>query len=354
MRVRVHPADLWGCGHYRLIWPSEVLRGLGYDVEIVKPGDQSGLSGTVINGHLSDVKFGSDADVFVFQRCTNRILVELIDLLRRNGKTVVVDMDDDLTCIHPKNAAFHMLHPRRSPDNNWHHATEACRLASLVTVSTPELQRRYGVDRSRVLRNCVPREFLTLPLRTHVEPTWGWAGALHSHPDDLPIIGGAVQQLKTRGYPFRIVGYTEGTGRALGLRDDPPGTGRVEFQHWATALSGLAVGVAPLANTRFNMAKSWLKCLEYAAVGVPWVGSDRAEYQELHRLGAGFIVGDRTRDWVRVVQRLLDDESLRLEAGEACRSIAAQATIEEHAWRWMETWEAAYQLDHGRVPTAST
>jgi glycosyltransferase involved in cell wall biosynthesis len=294
----------------------------------------------------------AQADVYVFQRPTQLVLVDLIRLLRERGKTVVVDMDDDLTCIHPKNAAFKMLHPSR-PDNNWQHAQTCARTASLVTVSTDELQRRYGMRTSRVLRNCVPRKFFSLEPDPEQEPRWGWAGALHSHPDDLPIIGGAVIELARRGHQFLVVGYPDGTGRALSLPVDPEATGRVEFQEWGQALTKLNVGVAPLANTRFNKAKSWLKPLEYAACGVPWVASGRDEYLELQRFGdAGLVVGDRTRDWVRTVEKLMSDEAYRLEHREACRAAAAKCVIEDHAWRWMETWETAWRLDHGEIPVS--
>lgn len=347
MKVRVHPADLWGCGHYRLIWPAEVLQAAGHDVEIIRPGDDSGVKGVTVGGRLIDVQLEHDADVWVFQRPTHVALGELIALLRRRGKTVVVDMDDDLSCIHPKNAAFQMLHPRHSPVNNWQHAQRACHAASLVTVSTPELLRRYGsVANARILRNCVPAWFLNLRPARDQERVWGWAGALHSHPDDLPLLGGAVQELDRRGHSFRVVGYTEGTGRALGLATDPAGTGRVPFEDWADALTTLHVGVAPLADTKFNRAKSWLKPLEYAAVGVPWVGSDLGEYAELQRLGGGRVVKSRPRDWVTAVERLMTDDDHWLEESQRVRAVAARCTIEEHAWRWMETWETAYRLDH--------
>jgi glycosyltransferase involved in cell wall biosynthesis len=343
MRVSVFPADNWGCGSYRLIWPAEVLSAQGYDVHIIRPGESSGLHGQWVGGKLKDVVVDNDADVFVFQRVTSKPLSQLVAHLVSEGKTVVVDMDDDLTAIHPDNPAFKMLHPKASPHNNWQHATNACKVATLVTVSTDELQRRYGRARSRVLRNCVPRAFIDLPRREPIERTWGWAGAVHSHPTDLPLIAGAVQTLRPS---YLTVGYPEGTGKALGLPEDPPATGRVEFIDWSRALQMLSVGVAPLADTRFNGAKSWLKPLEYAAVGVPWVASDRVEYRRLWALekDAGFLVGDRTRDWVRPLRRLLEDDSLRAEMSEAARSLAAQLTIEEHAWRWMETWQVAYDM----------
>jgi glycosyltransferase involved in cell wall biosynthesis len=313
------------------------------------PGDGSGIKGITYDGQLQSIELGRDADVYVFQRPTNVHLAKLIEHLVENGRTVVIDMDDDLSSIHPGNVAFKLLHPRNSPGNNWQHAQAACRSATLVTVSTEGLQERYGAGNSRVLKNCVPRSFLDLERTEHAEPLWGWPGAVHSHPDDLPIIAGAVQHQTLRD-SFLIIGYPDGTGQALGLPEDARATGRVEFSHWSEALLHLDVGVAPLAESRFNLAKSWLKPLELSAVGCPWVASDIGEYRVLHALQpeAGVLVDRRTRSWVRALNRLLTDERARQEAGEAARALASTLTIEEHAWRWIETWSAAYEITQHR------
>ncbi len=119
MQVCVFPADKWGCGHYRLIWPAEALIAQGYDVRVVLPGEASGLHGSWNNNRLEGVMIDNDADVFVFQRPTSAALSQLIEHLVNDGRTVVVDMDDDLTNIHPDNLAFRLLHPKLSPINNW-------------------------------------------------------------------------------------------------------------------------------------------------------------------------------------------------------------------------------------------
>ena len=51
----------------------------------------------------------------------------------------------------------------------------------------------------------------------------------------------------------------------------------------------LGIGVAPLADTKFNAAKSWLKMAEMAALGVPCVVSPRAEYMRLHEQWIGSL-----------------------------------------------------------------
>jgi len=355
MRVKVYPADKWGCGHYRMIWPGQALTDQGYDSEVILPGEASGIGGVILSGRIATITDQTDdVDVFVFQRPTNILAYDLIRLLRGRGKAVVVDMDDDLTCIHPSNAAFRMLHPKWSPSNNWRIATEACKLATLVTVSTPQLMERYSkYNNARILRNCVPERFLKIERPDDLEPHWGWAGALQSHPDDLPLLGVTASILQKEGFPFRIIGPPDGTGRALGLDRDPEGPGTVEFDDWMDHVATLAVGAAPLADTAFNRSKSWLKPLEYAAVGVPFVASNTSEYRSLQELGGGFVVPNKSRAWTSVVRRLLVNDAFRTEHSEAARAMAAQFTIEEHAWRWWETWEGAWRLNQGLPAVAS-
>jgi glycosyltransferase involved in cell wall biosynthesis len=357
MRVYVYPADTTGCGSYRLIWPAEALRAQGHDVRVVVPKNRRGSSlngGLDADGNLIDVFAPDDADVMVFQRPTHGPLSQAVPLLRRKGVAVVVDMDDDLTCIHPHNVAWTSMHPRPGvgrPDHSWHNASAACRDATLVTVSTPALLRTYAPHgRGVVLANCVPARYLDVP---HVDsPVIGWGGSVHSHPDDLQTVGSSIARLTRDGHRFAIVGDGVGVRAALGLDADPEATGFVELDGWPAALAGLGVGIAPLADTRFNAGKSWLKPLEMAAAGVPWVASPRADYRRLHALGVG-LLADKPRDWHRQLAKLAADERRRAELSAAGRAVAADLPIEGNAWRWAEAWAEAYRLQgHAAVSAA--
>lgn len=339
-KVMLYPADWFGCGNYRMVWPARSVQhaaGGQLDITVVPPGQGAGLSAAMLGEKVVSTNLPEGTDLVVFQRPSNAHIAAAIPMIREQGAAVVVDIDDDLACIHPSNPAFTALHPKYNPKNNWRHTEAACKASDLVTVSTPELAKRYGGRfGNRVLPNYVPREFLSVP-RIDSE-TVGWAGSTHSHPDDLQVTGNAFARLGLEySERFRVVGPGMGVRQALGLLCEPVAAGKVEFEDWPTAVAQLGVGLAPLSDTRFNAAKSWLKPLEYSAVGVPWVASDRVEYTRLHKLGAG-LLARKPKEWEATIRRLCSDAGLRAELSGQGRTVAAGLTIQEHAWKWAETW----------------
>src|SRR5687767_5308793 len=98
MKVLVYPADRYGCGHFRMIWPTEELRKEGHDVEVISTQDRHvkvHLEGkTVVDAEI-------EADVVVFQRLTHEYMAQVVPVLRAKGIAVVIDIDDDLNSIDP-------------------------------------------------------------------------------------------------------------------------------------------------------------------------------------------------------------------------------------------------------------
>lgn len=356
MKAYVYPGDEYGCGYYRLIWPALAAAGQGHDVTVVMPSDRRVLVQVTPDGRPFAEKFPDDADVVVLQRPTHQYLAAVVPMLRRRGVAVVIDMDDDLEHIDAQNRAFQSLaknmrwgnqvapnpHSRRA-------CARACRDATLVTVSTPVLAEVYGAHgRRHVLPNCVPARYLEVPHED--SDTIGWGGVVVVHPHDLQAVGPAIARLVAEGYRFETVGEPAGVGRALGLREDPPSPGDVDLDTWPSAIARFGIGIAPLATSRFNAAKSWLKALEYTAVGVPWVGSALPEYERLNRLGVGAIA-DKPKVWRARLLDLLASPELRAEQSAAGRALAADLTIEGNAWRWAEAWAFAVQLHREAAAT---
>ncbi len=352
MRVYVYPSDLGGCGYYRLTWPAKELLKQGYDVRIIHPTNQRLSGGTDENDQLVQISAPSDADVMVFQRVTSVKMINGIKILRENGITVVVDVDDDMSAIHPHNPAFAALVPGgQQPEYDFNNALKVADVATYVTTSTDALLSRYARHgRGMILRNCVPKIFLDIP-HTPEPKTIGWGGSMHSHPDDPQVCGPAMARLTRFGFKFKIVGPPRGTRVGFQLDAEPPATGPVPIQNYPHELTKLTVGIAPLNDTRFNEAKSWLKMLEYAALGVPCIGSPRAEYRRIHALGVGLLASD-PKQWFKHAKHLLENEVYRNEVADRGRAAVAELTIEKNAWRWWEAWSEAYKIQQRSTPAS--
>lgn len=360
MKVYVFPADQTGCGFYRLIWPAEALAKQGHDVVVVAPKQRDQMLQAKLDSseRVVSVRLPQDADVVVFQRVTHKYLVQSIPLIRAEGIAVVIDMDDDLTCIHPANPAFHMLHPTnpKLALHSWQNTMTACESATLVTVSTPALAVRYGRKTpSHVLYNAVPERYLKIEHRD--SDVVGWAGSVHSHPTDLQVMGSSIAQLLQLRHTFKVVGPLQGVHTALGVSQkfEIETTDVVQdIRAWPLAVNTLGIGVAPLAESKFNMSKSWLKPLEYAAVGVPCVVSPMPEYSRLARKGVG-VIAKRPDQWRRHLLALINEPLLRSELSERGRLAASKQTIEGNSWRWLEAWSTALELErNGALASSGT
>ena len=337
MKTLVYPSDSHGCGSFRAIWPGEHCAAAGHDVEVVRAKDRR-VRLVMEDNTVKDVLV--DADVVVLQRVTHAYMAQAVGVMRAKGVTVVVDVDDDLSSIHPSNPAW-AVHRPGAGLHSWHNLALACREASLVTVSTPALLDVYARHgRGHVLPNYLPDSYYGLP-RTDSDVV-GWPGSIHSHPNDPEVVGGAVARLVDEGASFVMRGDSTGAGRAFGLASDPVGGG-VPIEEWPQAVASLGIGIAPLADTKFNRSKSHLKPLEMSACGVPWVASPRAEYRRLHAMGAG-VLADRPRTWYRELKRLRESAALRQELSEAGRAVAEQLRLRDHSWRWHEAWSRAYEM----------
>lgn len=324
MRVELFKADSGACSFYRLTLPAQ------------HSGVETQLGDSVTVGYQDGrvVDAVSDADVAVFARPTRWTLVEAIRCLQARGVAVVVDMDDDFTAIDPQNTAWIAA---RTVDD-WRAASEACRIADLVTVTTPALARRYAPHgRYAVLPNYIPSDYLNINAERDGRSV-GWAGSVTTHPNDLQVTrGGVAAAVRDTGARFLVVGDGAKVRTNLGLDAPPLVTGILPLADYPSAVARFDVGIVPLADTPFNEAKSALKLLEYSALGVPAVVSPTPDNL---RVGLG-VVARKPRDWRREVTRLLTDTAYRADTAAAARQAVTEHTVEGNGWRWGEAWAHA-------------
>lgn len=329
-----------------MIWPAQVLRACGYPVQVHHTvNDRSGLGVLVNNGVVVGVKH-PQCDVIVLQRPTHRLYAQAVPFYQREGVRVVIEIDDDLAHVPARNEMFGRGHPRHSKDDNYHWLSRACRAADAVVCTTTKLAEMYGQQRARIVPNYVPARYRTFRQEPHPGPVRvGWAGNMEVHHGDLEAAGrGVARALEGTDATFVLVGAPEQLAHARAELAMPAArsaaTGWFELTDYPQGLALLDVGLVPLAPGVFNEAKSWLKGLEYAMVGVPFVASDTEPYRALHQHGLGLIAA-KPKHWTRAVRQLVTDASFRQDQADAAFAKSESLTLEANAWRFWEAWSGA-------------
>lgn len=345
MRISVLPADLAGCGHYRLIFAAWALQAEGADVRVDTrgpvidwdhkwPGADDGAP-TPSDAVPRGLHEPYDADVVVCQRPGRAWWPTVIGMLQADGVRVVVDVDDLFDRTH-----------RRHVGHGAYQGGEAaiidacCQAADVVTATTRPLVDRYGHGHGVLLPNLVPAYYLSMTA-DKLPCTVGWSGIAATHPGDLQATAGAVPAVLDRhGWAFHTVGPADGVRSQLRLSQEPSATGWVGFDEYAPAVAELEVGIVPLEGSPFNHAKSCLKMAEMAALGVPMVVSPTPDNLRLHRAGVGLVATSRGQ-WARQLGRLCASSDMRTDLVGRGREVMAGLTYEQHCGRWLEAWQSA-------------
>lgn len=317
------------------------------------------VTGTEIVERLPHV---GSADTVILNRPLDPGIAEQVRLWREEGRTVIVDLDDDFDAVVPE----HRIHGRYTTDA----LHLACKAASAVTCSTPALVERYGYGHGVLLRNMIPESYLSVTRRSRVldlertydgsEPypggTWvGWYGSLGSHPNDPATAGrGVGAAINAHDEAEFVFAGPEKDAAELGevLDLDAPvrSLGFFSMTGLIQIIAEFDVGIVPLESTPFNEAKSWLKGLEFAAVGVPVVASPTAEYRRMFsgtstRMPACWLAGSPA-EWKRQLDKLIQRPEWRAELAAHGKAWAATQTYEQHADDWRTVW---YSHDHATL-----
>ena len=108
---------------------------------------------------------------------------------------------------------------------------------------------------------------------------------------------------------------------------------RVPMQPWtrlAALQAGIDVNLAPLEpENPFTDAKSCIKWIEAALVGVPTVASPRPDFERVIQDGVNGFLANHASEWEEKLTSLVDDRDLRQRIGECARTdvLATHTTV---------------------------
>jgi len=277
-----------------------------------------------------------DCDICIVQRAavpSMAMLDALIGRLGEVGAALVVDLDDAFVAMddHPEADLYRPLNA----------VIERAIAASAETwFSTPELARLYGhvAHRHAVMpnmldpriwrdwRNPRPVPFQRSAVRMLYMGT-------NTHGPDFALIRPALERLaqeRPGQFELTLIGVSPDIENATWLyRQSPPAEHipYARFARWLRAQGPYDVGLAPLADTRFNGAKSDIKLLDYLALGILPVVQDIAAY----RLDPESTdVALHAADWFETLRGVIDD-----------RDAARDRAVRGRHWLWENRTVAA-------------
>ena len=267
-------------------------------------------------------------DILVVQRASApnpEIARQIITHCRSQSIRLVLEIDDDLLNLHQKTG------DDVSYAGGFLDALEMIsRNADTIVVSSQPLADVMRQYNKNVV--CVPnvhdeRIWLEKGPNGFIRPVKKAGNSIRilymgtkTHEHDLNLIQPAYDRIRDEygknveleivgGVPDHIDGFARKVKpRGIGANSDA----YCEFVSWFRQTNHWDFGIIPLELTPFNRKKSYIKFLDYAALGVPAICTDIEPYREVVRDGEnGLLVANDTESWYRAMKRLIDSPELR-------------------------------------------
>ena len=310
--------DGTACGYYRVRLPFEELGKHGHEMR-----------------HSRVADFDESWPIVVAQRVGSPgFQLEWLRLFRKHS--MVWETDDDLWNIDPVNKRAARVFTRE-----YLKGLEYCvRLARLVTVTNEHLAEQMSRfnPNIQIIPNMIDAPLCDMKRVRRDRVTIGWSGGDSHKRDVAKVVAPLHRIMRTTDAVFHTIGQNF---------DDVFRLPADRFRHteWEPRLIkfyshiDFDIGLCPLEDTLFTRSKSYIKALEFGALGVPVIASDVGPYREYVDDGVtGFLVRSES-EWIDRLNLLISDADLRETMGAAAREKARKHTIQA-GWR---QWESAYR-----------
>lgn len=227
------------------------------------------------------------------------------------------------------------------------------RWADLVTVTTEALADEYQRYNSNI-QVCPNQMHLghwaDLEPIPHPGRLWiGWAGGW-THAEDLAILKAPMQQILQRhaDVDFVLVGFDQAKKLLFsGLPEDRVLTfpWEQDFRSYHSTVASLDVVLAPSKPCQFNEGKSDIRVMEAWLCGLPCVASPTTYGQTIRASGGG-LVANKTKDWLKALERLIQRPGLRRQMGARGKQyVIGRRTYEHNVGLWQRAYLELFEGD---------
>jgi glycosyltransferase involved in cell wall biosynthesis len=324
LKLLGRPVQPDGCGYYRFWQPwAQLARASGHLAVIPPPGQHE---------YLPDDDQAAEFDLVAQQRPAGRAGVLLWRRWKAlGGPKLVYETDDDLLHADPSGL------PQLLDADRLATIRECLAMADLVTTSTEPLAEalREHNGNVAVVPNHIHEGVLKMERPRRERVTLNWAGGL-THLQDLELVRDPLREvLDQTGAGMHFLGWDFSPVLRRACRFTP---WQDDVWDYYKAIDG-DVGVIPLADTAFNRARTPIKALEYAALGIPVVASDIEPYRGFVVDGVTGYLARTEADWQARLTDLIHDEAARVEMGAKAKDVAREWTIQAGWRKWAGVYE---------------
>ncbi len=241
-----------------------------------------------------------DCDVIVMQRYMHKNVLNDMQKAQSRGQIIIQDIDDWYWGLSEKNAAYDISNPIKNPVENTEWYKKIIKASDGVIASTPFLRDRMleWNDHVALHTNYVnTKQYANVPPFTDSPAgklVVGWMGSTAHRSGDLEILRPHINKISEFSV-FHHTGHVDhhtfpNFNRQIGVSGGIVSTSPFLPPYQLQDGFLFQAGIVPLTDIPFNHAKSYIKGLEYAAAGVPFVCSWSPQYEELtSEHGIGFM-----------------------------------------------------------------
>jgi hypothetical protein len=334
-----------GCAWYRCYLPMLELKKDQYQAGMGLPGynDKHGF-GILI----PDNKAIHGWDIVVLKLIMLERVVEQVEKALEMGQKIVVDLDDHMEGLEKSNLAYTMTSPEKNSKNNREHYLKIIEKATALITSTPFLKDFYekkhpgkpvflvrnGIDVDRwKIRND----------HSGYLPTFGWVGATPWRSGDLeilnPYFGEFIKEKKVRFHHSGSIINAPTVDNKIGIDQDLFSSEPMKpINLYPEMFRKIDIGIVPLTDVDFNHAKSFIKGLEYAAAGIPFIASNLPEYEYLSKMGVGRIASNQD-EWLSHAEQLLSPKARKEERLRNRDIVSKEFSMKKRAKDWEEVFQ---------------
>jgi len=291
--------------------------------------------------------------VIVLKVIMNKFALDGMKTAQSKGQKIVVDVDDLFDEIHETNLAHQSTDKNKDRDNNREIYKEILARADAIICSTPFIYDYYKIkfpDKPMfMLRNSIDADRWTRLNAVNRKPIIGWLGATPWRSLDLEQLKDFfAEYIESRDLTFHHAGHLTWAPPAfvkLGITNKQRVTasGMVPLYELPNIYANFDIGIVPLNDIPFNRAKSYIKGLEYAAAGIPFVASSLPEYKYLSEHGIG-RVAKTSKEWIASFDELLDEDMRQDESILNREILDEHFTIKANAQNWISTFKEIVKL----------